>query len=206
MPLPNGVDPWGHIHPICPAASWMGNRGILHDDNGTIIRPWQHRAWITCALHYKERNRKPLMQPHRYSELFFLDEATAFSAGHRPCAECRNKQYRAFKAAWLACGQAEATTSTEIDKILHSERTVPGKGKRTFQASLAALPVGAMFALGGSAYVQSPRGPLKWTPTGYKAPETHILVAEDVEVLTPPSVLHVFRAGYVPQLHASSVR
>lgn len=204
MPLPNGVDPWGQIHPICPSAGWMGNRGILHDQTGRIITPWQHKSWVICALSFKGRDRKPLMQPHRYSELFFLDEATAFAAGHRPCAECRNSKYREFKTAWRQAKGTEVVSCAQIDRILHTERATREKGKQTFFMLIATLPIGAMFALGGRIYLQSRHGPLLWSPVGYKRPDKLFHGSESVEVLTPPSILDVLRIGYIPQFHESA--
>src|SRR5579862_5543219 len=113
MPLPNGVDPIGNIHPVCPFAGWMGNRGLLHDRDGRIVRDWRIRAWITCRLAYKNWSRKPLMQPGKYTELFFLDEATALSAGHRPCAMCRRADYLSFKARWLSANGLGSNMSAQ---------------------------------------------------------------------------------------------
>ncbi len=77
----------------------MGNRGVLHGDDGSHRRDWQVRRWIACRLEFKGR-RRPIRQPRRWTELFFLDEATALAAGHRPCAECRREDYRRWQAAW----------------------------------------------------------------------------------------------------------
>ena len=109
----------------------MGNRGILHDDEQRIRRPWQHQAWICCLLSFKDRKRA-LFSPGSYSELFFLDEATAFAAGHRPCGECRRERYQFFKAWWTQAHQpGSSVTSAQVDKVLHAERALRGGGKRT---------------------------------------------------------------------------
>ena len=72
----------------------MGNRGILHDENKRIIRQSHSAMWLICQLEFNGRKQE-LMHPKRYTQLFFLDEAVALAAGHRPCGECRRKNYRA---------------------------------------------------------------------------------------------------------------
>jgi hypothetical protein len=161
MPLPNGVDSWGRIQSICPSAGFLGNRGILHGADGVISRPWKNKSWVTCALHYAGRNRKPLMQPGRYSELFFLDEATALAAGHRPCGECRKEEYARFKAAWFATHNTDRANSNsidEIDRVLHEERVSLTKEKKTFKSPLGELPFGVMFEVEGRAYLRCAMG------------------------------------------------
>ena len=111
MPLQNRVDPYGKLHAIAARGAWMGNRGILHDDEKRIVAPWRLKRWITCALTFRGRKRQ-VFAPHRYSELFFLDEATSFAAGHRPCAECRRERYNEFRAAWFEANQAAISAST----------------------------------------------------------------------------------------------
>jgi hypothetical protein len=206
MPLPNGVDPLGRIQTTCPSAGYLGNRGVLHDDDGVIIKPWKNKSWITCALHFGGRNRQPLMQPRRYSELFFLDEATSLAAGHRPCGECRREDYKRFKAAWASAnGTADVAISIdEIDKTLHAERLTPAKTQKRYWASLIELPHGIMFEDDGDAYLHWHQGPLKWTPAGYERHATGLPGFGQVSVLTPMPVVNVIRAGYVPQVHSSA--
>src|SRR5690606_20009325 len=103
-PLQNRVDPWGRLNAVRARGTLMGNRGILHDDAGRIVRPWKGKAWIACALHWKDWQRTPFT-PGTWSELFFLDEATAFAAGHRPCKLCRRVRHLEFKRAWLAANR-----------------------------------------------------------------------------------------------------
>src|ERR1700729_1628773 len=98
--LQNRVDPFGNIIKTAARGQWMGNRGVIHDHHQTLVRPFRLLAWITCVLEFKDRKRE-LMAPDRYTELFFLDEATSFAAGHRPCAECRTKAFNRFKTAWV---------------------------------------------------------------------------------------------------------
>src|SRR5262245_37465472 len=100
MPLQNRVTPFGEIVAVPERGTLMGNRGVLHNDAGRIVRSYQVRRWIACRTTFRGRRRQ-LLQPHSYTELFFLDEATAFAAGHRPCAECRHTDYQRFKTAWM---------------------------------------------------------------------------------------------------------
>ncbi|HEV2353312.1 MAG TPA: hypothetical protein VGR89_03670 [Puia sp.] len=102
--LQNRVDPRGSLIKTTARGAWMGNRGVIHDGQRNIIRPWKLKAWLTCQLVFKDRHRQ-VMAPDRYTELFFLDEATAFSAGHRPCAECRRSAFNRFKMAWIVANQ-----------------------------------------------------------------------------------------------------
>ena len=206
MPLPNGVDPWGQIQTACPSAGYLGNRGVLHGDDSVIIKPWKNKSWITCALHFGGRNRQPLMQPRRYSELFFLDEATSLAAGHRPCGECRRDDYQRFKAAWCAANETAgmANAIDEIDRALHAARLTSTKEKKTYRASRTALPYGAMFEHDGNAYLHWHHGALKWTPAGYQRHATGVPDSGRVNVLTPMPIADVMRAGYAPQVHQSA--
>lgn len=206
MPLPNGVDPWGNIHAISPSAMYLGNRGILHRD-GVIVRQWANKSWVTCALRYGNRNRKPLMQPNRYSELFFLDEATALAAGHRPCGECRKEDYKRFKAAWFAAHSAADMVNSiaAIDNALHADRVSLGRDKKTFRAVLQDLPHGVIVEIDGRAYLYWETGLRLWTPLGYTETLTSIAPSDMVSVLTPQSVVGAIRAGYRPQSHHTAL-
>ncbi len=107
MPLQNRVDPYGTLHATEARGAWMGNRGVLHDASKHVVAAWRLRRWITCVLTFKERRRE-VFAPNRYSELFFLDEATSLAAGHRPCAECRRERYEEFRDAWAVGGAGGA--------------------------------------------------------------------------------------------------
>lgn len=192
----------------------MGNRGILHDAEGRIRRGWATRAWIACVLHFKER-RRTVMAQGSYTELFFLDEATALAAGHRPCAECRRADFLRFRAAWLAGGPEHGLTPgariAEVDRVLHAER-VAGVGraarKKTWQARLAELPDGVLVVRDGEPEVPSLlwRGGLRaWSFAGY-GPPNPISLGGAVAVLTPPSIVAAIRAGYLPTVHPSADR
>ena len=145
MPRQNRVTPVGEIVAVPERGTIMGNRGNLHDDNGNIQRAWRGNRWIVCALAFRGRKRT-VMTPGEYTELFFLDEATALAAGHRPCAECRRARFIAFCNTWkvanLKAGGVTKLTATLIDKQLHAERVNPDSSKCVFAASLQDLPDG----------------------------------------------------------------
>ena len=147
MPLQNRVTPFGEIVAIPERGTLMGNRGILHDAGGQVRRRWAGRAWISCLLEFQGR-RDPVMAPGHYTRLFFLDEPTAFAAGHRPCAYCRRADYVAFRDTWAAAnahlGLGSRPRATEIDRVLHAERLAEGGSKRLHPTELARLPDGVM--------------------------------------------------------------
>lgn len=204
-PLQNRVDPWGRLCAVASRGAFTGNRGILHDASQRVVRPWASRAWITCVLHFGDVQRKVFAEG-TWSELFFLDEATAFAAGHRPCGYCRRERYRAFKRAWLAANPDRVVGPNprigEIDRVLHEERVLRGGGKVTFEAPMNALPPGTMFALDGGACLVWEGRLHRWSFDGY-ARMSQPIVDRPVRVLTPASLVRVFAAGFVPQVHDS---
>jgi hypothetical protein len=205
MPLPNGVDPTGAIQQLCPSAAWLGNRGELHDAETHIVRGWKIKAWVTCQLSYKGWNRKPLMQRGRYTELFFLDEATALSAGHRPCGMCRKPQYDSFKAHWLAANGRQADLRVaEMDKLLPAARTSRGAAGDWLR-SLHTLPSGVFVQFNGKPHLWNARKLLEWTAIGYKTPVSLAESAPALQLLTPPSVVNAISAGYTVQMHPSAI-
>ena len=192
MTLQNRVDPYGALHAVAARGAWMGNRGRLHDADRRIVRPWQVQRWITCVLSFRDRKRE-VFSPNRYSELFFLDEATSLAAGHRPCAECRRKRYEEFRDA-LAL-----KTADEIDRVLHAERLDEDGRKRTYRAAPRSLPDGTMVEHGGTPHLLW-RGELRpWSFNGYRS-EVAVPPETEVTVLTPPSIMAAIRAGFVPQV------
>jgi hypothetical protein len=193
MPLQNRVDPYGSLHATEARGAWMGNRGVLHDAEKRIVRAWRLPRWITCVLSSRGRRRE-VFSPNRYSELFFLDEATSLAAGHRPCAECRRARYEEFREAWPH-GRVKAD---EIDRVLHAERLDERGGKRTHRAVLASLPDGSMVDRERRPHLVW-RGKLRpWSFSGY-APGLSLDPGTRVEVLTPPSIVRAMRAGFSPQ-------
>ena len=208
MPLQNRVTPWGEIVAFPERGLFMGNRGCLHDGDRHVVKPWARLAWVTCLLSFNGRHRA-LMTPGNYTELFFLDEATALAAGHRPCASCRREDYRRFKDTWVAANPERALRGNSdiasIDRLLHAERVDPAGQKRTWRARLGELPDGTLVAREGA------REPLlvnsgalqPWTPGGY-GPRQPASAQTPVWVLTPPSVVKAITKGYRPVLHASA--
>jgi hypothetical protein len=176
----------------------MGNRGILHDDHQRIVRQWQVRRWITCLLEFRGRRRK-VMQPRRYTELFFLDEAASLSAGHRPCAECRRADYNRFVEIWhhvIPSGVEGRPSADSIDLQLHADR-LDHKRKRTYRDDLKNLPDGTYVALDGRAWLVWDSGLFAWADAGYDARQPRRNL-RDVEVLTPRSTVAILSAGYRP--------
>ena len=209
MPRQNRVTPSGEIVAVPERGTMMGNRGRLHDGEGRIRRPWQVKRWLICLLEFNGRHRQ-VMAPDRYTELFFLDEATALAAGHRPCFECRRKSSEQFAAAWAVGNGIDVTNgrpnADSIDDRLHEERVGPGRSKRTFRADLDELPDGVLVTMGPEddrPYLLWDGHLLAWSPGGYTAGHPSP-VGEEVTVLTPASTVAAFRAGYEPEIHPSA--
>lgn len=197
MPLQNRVTPNGEIVALPGRGLMMGNRGVLHDDRRRIVRATQVKRWIACLIEFRGRHRS-IMKPRSYTELFFLDEATAFSAGHRPCAECRNADYKRFRALWEACFSAVAGVD-EIDAVLHAER-LDGRTKRTWRSDVAALPDGTYVLIDELPHIVWRDELVAWSDGGYRNRQVRPAHRE-VDVLTPPSMVAVFKAGYRPEVH-----
>ncbi len=206
MPYQNRVDPFGQLHAVEARGGWMGNRGILHNERGHIVAQWRLKRWLICTLSFRGRSRE-VFTPRRYSELFFLDEATAFSAGHRPCAECRRKRFNEFCAAWHEANpkllKARILRADDLDRQLHEERALRGGGKQFYESTLESLPSGTFVNRSGVAYLLWNGALYPWSFRGYQAPIPKPMSSEVVEVLTPPSIVSAFRNGLVPQVHGS---
>ncbi len=177
----------------------MGNRGILHDDGRRIVRPFQVKRWIACVLEFRGRYRT-VMTPHRYTELFFLDEAAALSAGHRPCAECRRTDYNRFRSFWRESIKTPDDADS-MDAVLHDER-LDGKKKRTYSATLGELPDGTYVAIDGIVHLLWNAALHEWSAGGYIA-KRPLQRQQSADVLTPPSIVKILRAGYTPAIHPS---
>ena len=208
MPHRNRVDPWGRLIETPARGDWFGNRGCLHDRDGRITgRKPPVDAWIICVLEFKNRRRK-LLQPGRFTELFFLDEATALAAGHRPCGECRYADLRRFGRAWPGAAPGRYVLARDIDTVMRVERVVPARQRRRCWLDPARPPAdGLMFMRTEDATetaLLSARGALwRWTPQGYegRAPWTR---REQAVLLTPPSTAAAIANGYRPQIHRSA--
>jgi hypothetical protein len=205
--LQNRVDPCGEIIATSARGLWMGNRGVIHDQHQQIVRPFKHKAWIICQLEFKGRKRI-VMTPNRWTELFFLDEATAFAAGHRPCFECRKEDAKRFKLCWIKGnphhGFTMTTSINEIDEIIHRERIDLEKKKVTHQRKIADIPDGTFILINGDPYLFCKSQLRRWTPFGYQesmsVPHTSMLT-----VLTPNSIVNAFVSGYAPQIKLSRI-
>ncbi len=208
MPLQNRVTPNGDLIAISARGTLMGNRGRLHTPERKIVRPWQLKAWITCLLEFKNYRRE-IMSPNTWTELFFLDEVTAFAAGHRPCAYCRRHDFNRFKELWIAANPNLVTEQSIkfVDEVLHKERVSKNKTKQFYDELLRNLPTGTMFMLPKIAnqyFALGKNKVFKWTPQGYESDPT-ISGETYVRVLTPRSVVHTFIQGYEPKFHESSI-
>jgi len=207
MPLQNRVTPFGELVAEPARGTLMGNRGgCLHDEHQRLRRRrWVSERWITCLLEFRGWRRE-VMRPAYYTELFFLDEATALAAGHRPCAECRRADLNRFRAAWVAgnpeAGVTLSTSISAIDQVLHGERCGPGWTQRTSKAALGALPDGVMVAGGPRACLLHGGKLWEWRFTGYGGNEP---ADPDrvMTVLTPASTIRAIAAGYTPGFHDS---
>lgn len=200
MPLQNRVTPFGELISTSARGTLMGNRGSkFHATNRALTgRRWVSRQWICCVLEFKNRQRD--VWGRYYTELFFLDEVTAFAAGHRPCFECRRRDAELF--AQLFSGKSKRASAGAMDQMLHAER-LNDKTKRTCRRSVDILPDGAMITLDGEAFAVRGSHFLRWTPSGYGASRTRPRGVK-VEVLTPPSILSVLARGYMPLWHPSA--
>jgi hypothetical protein len=196
--LQNRVDPYGNIIKTSARGHWMGNRGLLHDNGKSILRPFKLKAWLICVLEFRGRKRE-VMSPRLYTELFFWDEATALAAGHRPCYECRKQDYNRFKHFWLEgnkeYGFNEKVSIQEVDKILHAERIDGSGAKVTYEADIKTLPDGCFIEWEGRPCVILNESILPWADFSYG--EREPLPQGRVKVLTSKSTVNALRAGYV---------
>ena len=205
MPLQNRVTPEGEIIATPHRGLFTGNRGIIHDPaTKTLLnKRWSSPAWLTCVCEFRGR-RRDVMGGRSWTELFFLDEATAFAAGHRPCFFCRRDDANRFRAAWERGNGVPHVSARDMDAVLHRER-LTGRNKRlhALPMPLKKLPDGAMVQQGTQSYLIAQGEVLLWSPGGYRKAQNAI---EDTMLLTPPSTLRAFAAGYRPVLHPSAVK
>jgi hypothetical protein len=204
MPLQNRVNPLGELIAVEARGLVYGNRGCLHDDEGRIRRCYAGKRWIACRLEFRGWRRKRLLQPGRFTELFFLDEATAFAAGHRPCALCRRQDYLHFLDLWQSIHSVRAGAD-EVDGRLHGERLTPGRRQRHHEAPAANLPDGSFVLDAGAPWLVAGSTLLRWTPAGYV--EARSRRGGTARVITPPSLVEILRRGWsgsVPLLHPSA--
>ena len=225
MPRQNRVTPHGELIAVADRGMFWGNRGGLHDPAGRLVRYSRGRAWAICVLEFKGRRRQQ-WAPNRLTELFFLDEATGLAAGHRPCGECRYRDYQAFKRAWAAAHGGGVPGVAEIDARLHADRLLPvgqrpagrqpdgrqpdgrlagAEVRRTYTAELAGLPDGTMIEADGAPFLVHGGGLLAWTPGGYVSSRAAVPPPGlAVTVITPRATVAVLAAGYRPLIHPSA--
>jgi hypothetical protein len=209
MPLQNRVLPTGDIVADPRRGLMLGNRGCLHGiDRQLGVSRWRSKLWICCVLDWKGVRRDP-MPPGRWTALFFLDEATALAAGHRPCGYCRRGEFLDFAAAWQrARGLARRPLAAEMDSQLHAERVDRRRRQRTWLAPAATLPDGVMIRQDGIVGLLTAGQMRPWSLSGYGAPAAveRPPTTAAAEVLTPPSTVAAIRAGYRPLVHPSAER
>ena len=202
MPLQNRVLPTGEIVAHPARGTLTGNRGILHGaDRRLGVARWRHPHWIVCDLANPRGRRRRPMSPGTWTELFFLDEAVALAAGHRPCACCRRAAYGAFGAAWAGAG-LPGQGAAAIDRVLHAERVGHDRRQATHEAPMSALPDGTFIGLGGIACLVLGDSLRPFRPEGYGPALPR--PGGRARVLTPAPTVAVLRAGYRPLLHPSA--
>jgi hypothetical protein len=204
MPLQNRVNPQGDIIATPHRGLFVGNRGIIHDPvTKTLLRKrWSTPMWLTCVLEFRGRRRE-VMATRSWTELFFLDEATALAAGHRPCFFCRRDDAKRFRAAWEEGNRVTSVRAGEIDRALHYERLDHGRKRlHPLLTPLRELPDGAMVQRGDESLLIAQGRSFAWSPAGYRAAE---ITEEGARLLTPPSTLRTLAAGYRPVLHPSAI-
>jgi hypothetical protein len=202
-PLQNRVTPTGEIIATPDRGLFTGNRGIIHDPKTKTLltRRWASPAWLTCVCEFRGRRRE-VMGGRSWTELFFLDEATAFAAGHRPCFFCRRDDAVRFRAAWEEGNRVKGVRARDIDAVLHRERLSGGnKRLHTLPKPLEQLPDGAMVQRESEIYLIAQGRALSWSPAGYRSAQT---APQAAMLLTPPSTLRALSAGYRPLLHPSA--
>ena len=205
MPLQNRVTPLSELVAHPARGLVYGNRGCLHDDQGRIRRRFAVKRWISCRLEFRGWHRSPLLQPGRFTELFFVDEATAFAAGHRPCALCRREDYDRFVAIWSTL-HADRSGADAMDDRLHAERfDLEARRRRTYVTPGRELPDGAFVIHDGDPWLVRGRELLRWSPAGYD--DRRRRPPGETVLITPPSLVAVLTAGWsgaVPLFHPSA--
>ena len=203
MPLQNRVTPLGEIVADPNRGLFTGNRGIIHDPaTKTLLRRrWSNPAWLVCLCEFRGRRRE-VMGGRSWTELFFLDEATALAAGHRPCFYCRREDANGFRNCWEKGNGIADVPARNIDVVLHRERLDRGRKRlHTLPIALEQLPDGAMVQAGEGSYLIVDGKPLRWSFAGYRKVDEPI---GEAMLITPPSTLRALMAGFQPVLHRSA--
>lgn len=202
MTLQNRVLPTGEILAIPARGDFMGNRGILHDAHQNLgVARWKTKNWVICALEFKDRPKREVMAPGRYTELFFLDEAVALSAGHRPCAECRRAAFNAFRDAW-AHATGDRPSAPAMDTALHPARVRRDRTQVRHEARAEDLPPGTFILWHDRPHLVTEDSVSPYTPDGYGPNLTR--PSGPVTVMTPAPTVAALAGGYRPALHQSA--
>jgi hypothetical protein len=210
MPRRNRIDPWGDLHAVAPRGLFTGNRGCVVDDHEKVVRHHGSSLWIICLTRFRDW-KFPLARPRRWTPLFFLDEAVALAAGHRPCATCRGAEYAAYRdAVTRAVGSPVPLLAWQLNDRLHAERHRPGRGldrardRILWTAKYAELPDGTIVAAsdGGAQLIAGDRL-LRFSFEGW-GHATARPATGDAQVLTPPTSVSALQQGYQPLLHPSA--
>ena len=207
MPRQNRVTPFSTLIVTPARGTLTGNRGCLHDEHGQVRRAFVGKRWIICLLEFKGRKRA-VMTPGHYTELFFIDEATALAAGHRPCAECQWDRFNLFRENWAKANAglvgASPPPATTIDAILHEERTAPHA--QASCNSIENLPDGVFVTDDErTAYLVLRKKLLRWSPAGYVQPPV-AAIRYPARILTPFSIVRTLAKGYPVGIHPSAFR
>jgi hypothetical protein len=202
MPLQNRVTPFGEVVADPHRGLFTGNRGIIHDPTTKTLlkKRWSSPAWLTCVCEFRGRRRE-VMGGRSWTELFFLDEATALAAGHRPCFYCRRDDANRFRSCWEKGNGASGLLAKDIDAVLHRERYASGKKLHPLPVPVGKLPDGAMIAVDREAFMVINGRPLRWTFGGYQRQAP----IADAMLLTPPSTTRALASGFRPVLHPSAL-
>lgn len=211
-PRLNRVDPFGDLHAVAERGMFTGNRGCLVDDTGRIVRHHRGQLWITCLTSYRGW-KSPLDEPGRWTPLFFLDEAVALAAGHRPCGLCRRDDYRSYRdAVQSGLGMDRPPSATDLNRMLAAERLRRGRGlrraddRKTWTANVSELPDGTVIVDDGllPLLISGPNllsfGFGGWRPSGVRSERGM------ATVLTPPTSVTALAHGFAPKLHPSAER
>jgi len=211
MPLQNRVTPLGQAIATPERGLVYANRGCIHDANGAVReRRNPTRRWIACQLEFRGRHRRPLMAPGKFTELFFLDEATALAAGHRPCGECRHADYEHLKMVWAELHPDQHGADAIDEQLDHERRDRQTNQRRFHEAPFDDLPDGAFVMLEGDPHLVRGRELLRWSPAGYTArtPRPTGARSGETTVITPPSLVALLRTDrtpLVPLLHPTAI-
>ena len=193
MPLRNRVTPLGDVIATPERGLVYGNRGCLHNKDGAVVRRAATKRWIACRLSYRGWYQGAAPRPGRFTGLFFLDDATAFAAGHRPCALCRRDDYKRVLAI------TQFTGADAIDLVLQEQRT----GTRP-RVTVPSLPDGAFVLLDDEPHLVVDGAVRRWSPGGYGPP---LAAPRTAALITPQLLVPVLAEGWhpvVPFLHDSA--